>query len=281
MGRSFYSRVAAVAAYLPETRISTEELEESIVEHSPGFPVPRGVIRRLTGVDYRHVRPENWFASDLAAAAAEKALAEAGREIGEMDLLVYAGVCMDVVEPATAHIVADKVGANCPVFDVRNACNAFLNAMELGDSLIRSASYERILICCGESSTQIIRRGVSSAREFVDAMIGYTVSDAGGAMVLERSEEPGILGCHFSAVSSAWQAAAITLDGHFGTGDRRHPPDLSGMVKALHRLDERQIAGELERRAGFTLHDASLVCAHFATARLASAFSADMGLPSG
>ncbi len=279
MSQRFCSRIASAAAHLPEIRLSTAELEESIAEHSPDFTVPRGVIRRLTGVEFRHVRPEGWVASDLAAAAAEKALAEAGCEIGEMDLLIYAGVCMDLLEPATAHIVADKLGANCPVFDVRNACNAFLNALELGDALIRGARYERILICCGESATQFMRRRVSSAREFVDCLIGYTLSDAGGAVVLERSEDPGILECQFSAVSSAWQAAAITLDGHFGTGNHRRPPDLSGMVKALRRLGARQTAKEMERRTGFTLHDVSLVCAHLATTHLTTDFCATTGVP--
>ncbi|RLV10322.1 3-oxoacyl-ACP synthase [Streptomyces griseocarneus] len=279
MEERLYCRVAAVAAHLPEARMSTEELEDSIAELSPGFSVPRGAIQRLTGVGHRHIRPEGWYASDLAAAAARQALAEAGRTIAEMDLLIYAGVCIDVLEPATAHIVADKLGADCPVFDVRNACNSFLNALELGDSLIRSGSHRRILICCGEISTQVMRRRVSSMREFVDSMMGYTVSDAGAAAVLEPSAEPGILACRFSAASSAWQAASVTLDGHFGTVDRRRPPDLSGMVKALHALGGQGVAEELSRSTGFTADDVSLFCVQFAAAQLVDDFRSVTGTP--
>jgi 3-oxoacyl-[acyl-carrier-protein] synthase III len=67
-----YSRLAGVATYLPEPRLSTEELEARIREHSPAFDLPAGLIQRLTGVEYRHIRSPGWMASDLAVAAARK-----------------------------------------------------------------------------------------------------------------------------------------------------------------------------------------------------------------
>ncbi|MFF7690222.1 3-oxoacyl-ACP synthase III family protein [Streptomyces syringium] len=254
-----------MSAHLPESRISTPDLEAEIAAGSPDFDIPRGMIERLTGVTFRHVRPAGWEASDLAVAAAGKALTKADRDISDVDLLIFAAMSTDVLEPATAHIVAAKLGADCPVFDVKNACNSFLNALEIGDSLIKTGAYRRILVCCGESLTQMARRKVSSPREFISSMTAYTASDAGAAVVLEPSDEPGILALRFSALSTAWGAGVLPLPGR-AQGRYRQHFDVAGMRNAFHELHDRNIDRLTEGATGITLSDVSLFCAHLAVA---------------
>ncbi|MEW2576268.1 3-oxoacyl-ACP synthase III family protein [Streptomyces syringium] len=274
-----YSRISAVAAHLPERVLSTGELEERIAKNSPGFDVPRGMIERLTGVASRHVRPDGWDASDLAVTASRKALADAGYDTAAVDLLIFSAMSMDVLEPATAHIVADKLGVHCPVFDVKNACNSFLNALEVGDSLIGTGAYRRVLVCCGESVTQFARTSVSSPREFVESVTGYTLSDAGAAVVLEASTEPGIVGFVFSALSSVWKAGVLPFPGSAGRCGNRPKFRLADMVKGFHELFRTDLARQVEQRLDGTLDEVSLFCVHLASARHISDFCATAGIP--
>ncbi len=78
----------------------------------------------MTGIRTRHVMRDDEQASDLAVAAARRVLAEPATEPAGLDLLIFGSASQDLIEPATAHIVAAKLGATCPVFDVKNACTA-------------------------------------------------------------------------------------------------------------------------------------------------------------
>lgn len=81
--------------------------------------------------------------SDLAVHAARSLLDESDTLLREVDLLLFAGILADMEEPATAHVVAAKLGLDCPVFDLKNACNGVLNALEVADSFIRTGQYRR------------------------------------------------------------------------------------------------------------------------------------------
>ncbi|MFI9203042.1 3-oxoacyl-ACP synthase III family protein [Streptomyces sp. NPDC053048] len=259
--------------------MSTEALEDLIARDSPQFDVPRGMIRRMTGVDRRYIRADGWTASDFAVAASGKALAEAGLGPGDLDLLIFSAVSTDLLEPATAHVVAAGLGAGCPVFDVKNACNSLLNALEIGDSFIRSGAYRRILVCCGETLTYALRTGVSGPREFLDAMVGYTVSDVGAAVVLEASDEPGIIGCSMRAISAEWAAGAVPVPGARAPRQCRQRFDLAGMRRAVHRAVGEGDLSWLVAGTGLRPEDASLCCAHLAADLLADDFCDVFGVP--
>ena len=130
------ARIAGVAVHLPERVMDNATVERRVAESSEGFRPPRGLVHRLTGVTVRHLMPEDAQASDLAVAAAGKLLADTGTATEDVDLLLFAAASQDMCEPATAHIVAAKLGLTCPVMDVKNACNSVLNAVELAEALI-------------------------------------------------------------------------------------------------------------------------------------------------
>ncbi|MFF4369470.1 3-oxoacyl-ACP synthase III family protein [Streptomyces sp. NPDC001594] len=211
------ARLMATAVHLPAQYRTMEQTRAQIA--AAGSPVvpPRGLVERFTGVRGVHVRDEGQQASDLAAQAAAKALATAGTDISDVDLLLFASSCQDLLEPATAHIVAAKLGASCPVFDVKNACNSVLNALQVARALIETGHHRTILITCGETPTLGTRWHLPDVRTLHSAAVGYTVSDAGAAMLLTAGPageaDPGILTSRFSAESAAWEVCTVRAGG--------------------------------------------------------------------
>jgi 3-oxoacyl-[acyl-carrier-protein] synthase-3 len=223
------AHLAGTAVHLPERRISTTQTEARIAAESGSFAPPKGLIKRLTGIESRHVMGDHEQASDLAVAAARKLLAETGTSAGEIDLLLFASASQDMVEPATAHIVAAKLEVSCPVMDVKNACNSMLNGVEVADALIATGRYRTVLVAGGEAPSRAVRWNVPDLGCFLRTFPGYTLSDAGSAMLLTAgaagsaasagSAGEGVLGCGFSADSSQWEVGTLP------SGGSAHPRD--------------------------------------------------------
>jgi 3-oxoacyl-[acyl-carrier-protein] synthase-3 len=279
-------RIAGAAAYFPDVTHSTAEVERRIAAAGGGYRPRPGLIEAVSGIRFRHEAPAGWNASDLAVAAASKLLADQGLDVGGVDLLVFASASQDMVEPATAHIVAAKLGARCPVFDVKNACNSVLNAIQACEALIATGQYARALICTGEMPSIAIRWAVRDRAQFVQAFPGYTLSDSGGAVLLERSPDQdgdtsGIFHRAFSADSRAWDVG--TLPG----GGTAHPRDdeysyfrMDGarLKDAFEGLG-RGVLDEALAATGMRWEDFAVVLVHQVTAPLVAAFVRRSGVP--
>ena len=253
------SRISGLGIHLPERVRTTDETERALRERNRELRPPTGLIRRMTGVRSVHVKPDDWQASDLAVAAAREALAESP---GPVDLLLFASASQDLVEPATSHIVAAKLGPELiapgtPVMDVKNACNSVVNAMQVGDALIRSGQYRRVLVASGEGPSVAVRWELRDHAEFLASFPGYTMSDGGAAVVLQatdavdgmRSDAPGIVASRFVAASRHW--AIGTLPG--GGTMRPHDHDAAyfdmdghGLQKAFLELGPEPVLGFLD-----------------------------------
>lgn len=215
--------IAGVGSWLPDHVVTSEEVERRIAEASRahGFVPPPGVVTELSGVRERRYKRPYENASDMAVRAAERALAQAGTAIGEIDLIIFASSSQDLVEPATAHLVSHKLGADgAMVFDVKNACNSFMTGMQIADGLIRTGQYEKVLVCTGEAPSEAIRWELKDGEHMKTSFAGYTFGDAGAAMVLEpRSDGAGISYVDFRTASRHWEIC--TLRG----GGTMHPRD--------------------------------------------------------
>ncbi|GAA2722299.1 ketoacyl-ACP synthase III [Actinocorallia aurantiaca] len=267
------ARIAGVAAYLPERTVTSAEVEARI---GPYRPHPT-IVERMTGIRSRHVLRDDQQASDLAVEAAAKLLAEAGEE---PDLLIFGSASQDLIEPATAHIVAAKLGLTCPVFDVKNACNSFLNGMQIADALIRTGQYRRVLVCSGETPSRATRWEVRDRTQFVDAFAGYTLSDGGAAMLLEAAPA-GLFEFRFDAVSSAWRIGTLPAGGSmhprdpeysYFSGDGRKLKDAflgKGPELWLDALD----------RHGLTWEDFAVVLVHQVTLPYLEIMRTVLGIP--
>ncbi|MEV4439512.1 3-oxoacyl-[acyl-carrier-protein] synthase III C-terminal domain-containing protein [Streptomyces sp. NPDC049577] len=221
----FRARLAGIAVTLPARYRTVEQTREGIAAAGSRFVPPPGMLEDLLGVRGVHVRDEGEQASDLAAAAAVKALAGAGTTAGDVDLLLFASGSQDMIEPATAHIVAAKLGARCPVFDVRNACNSLLDALDVAALFIETGRHRSVLVTCGETLTMTTRWHVPDQQAFLRALPGYALSDAGAALLLTAGpageHDPGLLTVVTGADSTAWEACTVAAGGsrHFRPAD--------------------------------------------------------------
>jgi 3-oxoacyl-[acyl-carrier-protein] synthase-3 len=281
-----HTRLAGVAVHLPETTLTTAELEDRLAARNPGLDLPRGVVLGGSGVRRRHVAFPEDTASDLAVRAARRLLEENGLRPEDLDLIIYAGVTFETVEPATGHVVAAKLGTGCPVFDVRNACNGVLNAVQVADALIRDGQHRRVLVCCGELPTALTPWTLSGVEEFYAVAAHYTVSDAGAALLLEASSEPGVLACRFAANSAGWEAAVVPLHG-FTTDPWTGPATLGTlrvdsvrMARAFMGIDPAVFHKPLAD-LGLTWDDFAAVCVHQASLPALWMFCDRVGIPPG
>ena len=179
------STVIGTGGYLPEKILTNAELS-TIVETTDEWIVQR------TGIRERHVAAPGEFTSDLAVAAATKALAAAGLVPDDIDLIVLATTTPDNTFPAAAVVVQQKLGmTRGAAFDVQAVCSGFIFALTTADSLIRTGAAERALVIGAETFTRLL--------DWTDRTTCVLFGDGAGAVVLaaeEGSGERGIIGTH-------------------------------------------------------------------------------------
>src|SRR5262245_16970595 len=128
-------QISAAGVCLPEGRRRSDEVEAAVAAASAPGVVPPGVVEKMTGIKERRLAADGVQGSDLAAGAARDVLRRTGTAPESIDLLIFASAGQDLAEPATANIVQQKLGTRAAVFDVRNACNSFLNGIQVAESL--------------------------------------------------------------------------------------------------------------------------------------------------
>ncbi len=264
---------AGLGHHLPKRVVTSEEVERRVYETSR-FRIPRGLVEKATGIATRHHSEEGEQASDLALKASETALKRAKLDPADIDLIIFASCMQDVAEPATANIVQEKLGAKqAHVFDVKNACNSFLNGLDVAESLISAGRAKNALIAVGETLSFCIDWDIDSVEKLRTGMSGLTLGDAGAAAVLTAESNGngrGLLGSAFRSFGDQWRLATVMGGGSMYRSDAahayfraysqqlraqalRHIPDL---VK--HTLD----------RVGWEPGDVDVVCTHQVTVEM-------------
>lgn len=175
------SYISEIEVFLPPRKVSSAEIE-ALVNRNGNF-VPVGSVERMFGVKERRFADAEMQVSDLAANAARKIVDKYGKD--SIDCLVFASACSDLIEPATANIVQDKLGLNCPAFDVKNACNSFVTALQIAQALIVSGTYKRILIATGEKLSNSIRLEINCDEDLKNRLAALSFGDAGSAVLVE------------------------------------------------------------------------------------------------
>ena len=183
-GMPRYSRITGTGSHLPPRRLSNADLARQLAEQ--GVETSDDWIVARTGIRARHFAADGVVCSDLAVAAANAALQAAGRNAAEIDLIVVATSTPDMVFPSTACIVQQKLGVHgCAAFDVQAVCSGFVYALAVADALIRTGSAKRALVIGAEIFSRIL--------DFKDRTTCVLFGDGAGAVVLEASDEPGLL----------------------------------------------------------------------------------------
>ncbi|WP_393101333.1 3-oxoacyl-ACP synthase III family protein [Streptomyces sp. LN325] len=255
-----HSSIVHATVHIPEGRQSVAAVEDRFREGSPAVTLSRGVLQRMYGLAERTVAPDHDQPSDLAVHAARRLLADTDTDPADVDLLLYAGILADMEEPATAHVVADKLGLGCPVLDLKNACNGVLNALEVADAFIRGGRYRRVLVTTAEVSTRESRWEVDDPADILSALPSLSTGDMGSALLVEASGLPGILGSRFFANSWGWRAATLPnpYAQHRRLGHLRI--DSQQLVDSFEGLPDK-VRGAL-KEIGVESDDLDLVCVH-------------------
>jgi len=180
-----HARITGTGGYLPEKILTNADLER-MVETTDEW------IRERTGIEKRHIAAENESTVDLAERAARLALEAAGIEGKDLDLIVVATTTPDRIFPSTACLLQDRIGANgCAAFDVQAVCTGFVYALGVADKFIRAGGTKRALVIGAETLSRIV--------DWSDRTTCVLFGDGAGAVVLEASEEAGILSTHLHA----------------------------------------------------------------------------------
>ncbi|MCD5313291.1 3-oxoacyl-ACP synthase III family protein [Kineosporia babensis] len=201
---------------IPDGVITSAEIEALVTERSPNFTMPTGLVERLTGVSERRHAPKGTPSSDLAAQAGLAALRNADVDPLSVDLLIYSSASHDVSEPATSAIVQHKMGARNATFaDIKNACNSFLNGLDFASAAIETGRARRVLVVAGEVLSPTINWSIDSSLDLRKKLAALTLGDAGGAVLLEASEDEGrgLLPGRFVSDGSQWELSTVLAGG--------------------------------------------------------------------
>lgn len=182
-----HAAITAVNGYVPPDLLTNKDLE-AMVETNDEWIVSR------TGIKQRHIlKGEGLATSDMAVPAVEGLLKKRGIKAEEIDLIIFCTVTPDMMFPATANILADKIGAvNAWGFDLQAACSGFLYGLATGAQFIESGKHKKVLIVGGDKMSAIVN--------YKDRTTCILFGDGCGAALLEPNYEG--LGIHDSILKS-------------------------------------------------------------------------------
>lgn len=236
-----YARITGTGSYLPERRLTNQDLAAQLAER--GIETSHEWIVERTGIQARHFADAQQTSSDLALQASRKALEAAGVTAQDIDLIIVATSTPDMVFPSTACILQNKLGASgCPAFDVQAVCSGFVYALTVADSMIRAGAASRALVVGAEVFSRILN--------FNDRTTCVLFGDGAGAVVLEASEQPGILASDLHADGK--YVDILCVPGNVSGGEVLGSPLLTMDGQAVFKL----AVGVLEKAAHAALEKA-------------------------
>lgn len=180
-----FSRITGTGGYLPERILTNHDLEE-MVDTTDEW------IQERTGIKQRHIAAEGETTADLGAKAARLAMQMADKTAEDIDLIIVATTTPAKIFPSTACLVQQQLGIHgCPAFDVQAVCTGFVYALATANSFIRSGMAKTALVIGAETLSRIV--------DWTDRTTCVLFADGAGAVILEESDEPGILSTHLHA----------------------------------------------------------------------------------
>ena len=261
-----FSRIVGTGSYLPAKTLTNQELEQSIATSDDW-------IRTRTGIRERRVAAENELASDLALAASKQALAAAGVDATELDLIIVATTTPDVVFPSTACILQSKLGAGpCPAFDLQAVCSGFVYALATADLFLRAGKCRQALVVGAEVYSHIL--------DWNDRGTCVLFGDGAGAVVLRAADEPGILSTHLHADGTYHDI--LSVPGHVSGGQVRGRPFVQMDGGAVFKFAVKvlcEVAQEALAENRLEVRDIDWLIPHQANIRIIEATAKKLGLP--
>jgi 3-oxoacyl-[acyl-carrier-protein] synthase III len=266
-----YAKIIGSGGYLPPRVVSNDELAADLatrqIETSDTWIVER------TGIRQRHIADADVTTSQLATKAAQAALENAGIAAADVDLIIVATSTPDFVFPSTACLVQANLGAKGgAAFDVQAVCSGFVYALATADAFIQAGRARTALVIGAEVFSRIL--------DWNDRGTCVLFGDGAGAVVLTRSDEPGIVAAQLNADGS--QMKILCAAGNVANGEVVGDPFLRMDGQAVFKLAVTALAKSAQdvcEQAGVALDDINWMVPHQANVRIINFLGRKLGLP--
>jgi 3-oxoacyl-[acyl-carrier-protein] synthase III len=261
-----YSRIAGTGSYLPETRLTNADLEK-LVDTTDEWILKRVGIR-----ERRIVADSGDTTSSMAVAAAKAAMEAAGVGPEEIDLIIVGTATSDCFFPSSACMVQHSLGIKneCPAFDLNAACAGFIYGMSVADQYIKSGAAKHALVIGAESLSRVV--------DWKDRSTCILFGDGAGAVVLQSSDEPGII--HTNIHSDGQYGSMLYANSPLWDGGESPDLHMDGrevFKVAVSKLEE--IVDQTLEQAGMTKSEIDWLIPHQANMRIIKATAKRLGLP--
>jgi 3-oxoacyl-[acyl-carrier-protein] synthase III len=270
------SRIIGTGTYLPRRKVTNDQLVTEF-----GVDTSDSWIRERTGIGARRIAAPDEATSDMAIAAARKALEMGKTSAEELDMIIVGTVTPDMPFPSVGTLVQNALGAKkAACFDVSAACAGSLYALSIADSFIRGGSAKRILVIGAELLTRI--------SDWKDRATCVLFGDAAGAMLLAPETRPdrGVLSTHLYSDGTQWSVLQIP-----GGGSRKpFSPEVWEKREQFIKMNGREVyktavrvlessSREALEKNGYQPRDVTHVIAHQANLRILDAVMKRLEIP--
>jgi 3-oxoacyl-[acyl-carrier-protein] synthase III len=267
-----YSRVLGTGSYLPPGRVTNQALADRLAKN--GVETSDEWIVARTGIHARHFAEPDMATSDLALFAAQRAIEAADIDPQAIDLIVVATSTPDYVFPSTACLLQNKlqIKNGGAAFDIQAVCSGFAYAVATVDALIRGGQCRTALVVGAETFSRIL--------DFNDRTTCVLFGDGAGAVILQASDEPGVLSSALHADGS--YAGILCTPGHVNAGVIAGSAFLHMDGQAVFKLAVNvleKVAIEALQKANMSSDQIDWLIPHQANIRIMSHTCRKLGLP--
>ncbi len=269
------AKISALGTYVPPRLLTNADLEK-MVETTDQW------IQERTGIRQRHIVDKGMATSDLALEAAKRALAMRSIPATDLEAILVATVTPDMLFPATACLVQDKLGAaGAWGFDVSAACSGFLYALQTGAQFIQTGAHKKVLVIGSDVMSSII--------DYTDRATCVIFGDGAGAVLLEPAPAGEDSLCFLDFIHEVDGSGGCAL--YMPGGGSRNPSTHETVDKNMHVVHQdggavfkyavrkmAEVCETLLRRNGFTGKDVACFIPHQANRRIITATADRVGL---
>ena len=272
MSHRIAAKITGVAGYVPPKVLTNADLEKLVATSDEW-------IRSRTGIRERHIAENGIASSHLATEAAKALLARTGTDPAEIELIILASVTPDMLFPATACLVQDRIGAKKAWgFDLSAACSGFAYALTVGAQFVGSGAHKKVLVIGSDKMSSIL--------DYTDRSTCILFGDGAGAVLLEPAADgEGILDFEHDVDGSGGQF--LYMPG----GGSLHPATSETIEKKMHFVHQEgsqvfkyaarrmaEMSAKLLERNGFSKDDLALMVPHQANLRIIRAAQERLGV---
>jgi 3-oxoacyl-[acyl-carrier-protein] synthase-3 len=272
MSHRIAAKITGVAGYVPPRVLTNADLEKMVATNDEW-------IRTRTGIRERHIAESGVASSHLAIEATTALLAQTKTDPADIELIILASVTPDMMFPATACLIQDRIGAKKAWgFDLSAACSGFAYALTVGAQFIGSGAHKKVLVIGSDKMSSIL--------DYTDRATCILFGDGAGAVLLEPSAgDEGILDFEHDIDGSGGQY--LYMPG----GGSLHPPTAETVEKKMHCVHQEgsqvfkyaarrmaEMSTKLLERNGFTKDDLALLVPHQANLRIIRAAQERLGI---